>query len=185
LNGTTVTQAADLYQHRAYLETLLTYGTDTAASHLTNALWYPDGGDMPPCDSTKADSKNEEFVTCWNRIKQSKEFKLYGRIHSDLSNVAQFLISGVKLQTKFMKTKITFFLMNTNAESKMTFQFLETQLIVNRVRPNSAILLVQTMTPGKGVPAIYNLTSVELKTFTFSSGSQSLSIYNAIIGPIP
>jgi hypothetical protein len=37
----------------------------------------------------------------------------------------------------------------------------------------------------QGVLARYNITRVELKTFTFSSGSQSLSIDNAVIGPLP
>jgi hypothetical protein len=30
---------ANLYQYCAYLENLLTYGTDSASSHLTNAYW--------------------------------------------------------------------------------------------------------------------------------------------------
>ena len=38
LNGTTITQTTDLYQYRSYLETLLTYGSDAAISHLTNGF---------------------------------------------------------------------------------------------------------------------------------------------------
>ena len=34
LNGTQITQATDLYNYRAYLETLLTHGSDAAESHL-------------------------------------------------------------------------------------------------------------------------------------------------------
>ena len=37
----------------------------------------------------------------------------------------------------------------------------------------------------KGGVARYNMTRVELKSFTFSSGSQSLSIDNAVLGPVP
>ena len=37
LNGTTITQSNEHYNYRSYLETLLTYGTDAAATHLTNA----------------------------------------------------------------------------------------------------------------------------------------------------
>ena len=33
LNGTQITQGTDLYNYRAYLETLLTYGSDAADSH--------------------------------------------------------------------------------------------------------------------------------------------------------
>jgi hypothetical protein len=52
LNGVNITPAADLYHYRAYLETLLTYGTDAAKTHLTNAYWYIDDGDMGPIDPT-------------------------------------------------------------------------------------------------------------------------------------
>jgi hypothetical protein len=37
----------------------------------------------------------------------------------------------------------------------------------------------------KGILARYNLTRVELKSFTFSKGAQSLSIDNAILGTVP
>jgi hypothetical protein len=46
LNGTPIIQAGDLYQYQAYLETLLSYGNDAAVSHITNAFWYLDDGDM-------------------------------------------------------------------------------------------------------------------------------------------
>ena len=37
---------ARAYNYRAYLETLLTYGTDAASSQLSNCNWYLDAGDM-------------------------------------------------------------------------------------------------------------------------------------------
>jgi len=37
LNGAEITQASDHYDYRSYLKTLLTYGADAAATHLTNA----------------------------------------------------------------------------------------------------------------------------------------------------
>ena len=46
LNGFTVTHSADLYYCRAYLETLLSYGNEAAKSHLTNAFWYRNTGNM-------------------------------------------------------------------------------------------------------------------------------------------
>jgi len=52
LNGVPVTQSHEHYNYRAYLETLLTYGSDASASHLTNSYWYLNTGDMQPCDPT-------------------------------------------------------------------------------------------------------------------------------------
>ena len=83
LNGVTITQATILYNYRSYFETL------------TNALWYLDNGDLLPSDPTAANKKNKGFITRWNRIKQSKEVQLYGRIHSDICNVPLYLIPGV------------------------------------------------------------------------------------------
>jgi len=37
LNGTTLTQSREHHNYRWYLEILLTYGTEAAAAHLTNA----------------------------------------------------------------------------------------------------------------------------------------------------
>jgi len=41
LNRTQITQGTDLYNYRAYLETLLTYGSDAADSHLKmlSGIW--------------------------------------------------------------------------------------------------------------------------------------------------
>jgi len=39
LNGKTITQTTELYQYCSYLETLLTYDSEAAASYLTNAYW--------------------------------------------------------------------------------------------------------------------------------------------------
>jgi hypothetical protein len=57
LNNVCVSQSTELYNYRSYLETLLTYGNDVAQTHLTNAFWYLDTGDMLPHDPTAAAKK--------------------------------------------------------------------------------------------------------------------------------
>ena len=58
-------------------------------------------------------------------------------------------------------------------------------MLVKRVKPDPVILLAHTATLNTGALARYNMTRVELKTFTFSAGSKSLSIDNAVLGPVP
>jgi hypothetical protein len=72
--------------------------------------------------------------------------------------------------------------MSTKGDSTTKFQFHEAYLLVNRIRPNSSYLIEHNTTPSKGDIAGYNLTSVELKSFTFSPGPKSLSIDNAVLG---
>ena len=70
LNGVTITQANEHYNYRSYLETLLTYGTRAAATHLTNKYWYRDTGNMLPCDPAAESvtaTTNWGFITRWDR----------------------------------------------------------------------------------------------------------------------
>jgi len=125
LNGVNITPASELYPYRSYLETILTYGSDASNSHLTNAYWYLDEGDVLAGDPTSADIKNKGFPKGWNRQKLSKIIELYGRQHADICNVSQFLLSGVRMQIRSNKAKDDFYLMNANADSKATFKFLD------------------------------------------------------------
>jgi hypothetical protein len=184
LNGTTITQSTELYNYHSLLETLLTYGNDAATTHLTNAMWILDDGNMAVNDPTAADSTNRGFMTRWSLTKKSQEIELYGRIHTDFCNMPVYLLPGVRLQIKFTKAKSSFYLMNKDAESKTVFQFLDAQLWVKRIRPNPRIPLTHNTVVSKGGVARYNMTRVELKSFTFSSGSQSLPIDNVVLGPI-
>jgi hypothetical protein len=84
-----------------------------------------------------------------------------------------------------IKAKSQFYLMNKDAKSETVFKFLDAQLLVNRVTANSDILTAHNATLRQRPDARYNMTRVELKTFTFCSGPQSLSIDNAVFGPIP
>ena len=130
LNVVTITPAADLYQYRAYLETLLTYSRDAAALHLTNTFRYLDNGDMLHCDpsATYTDATNKGFIARWNRIKQNKEVEMVGRSHSDICNVPTHLLPGVRMQIKLTKARREFFLVNKDADSKVIFKFLATSV---------------------------------------------------------
>ena len=66
-NGVRITQSGDLYQYRPYLETLLTYGSDAPASHLTNSFRDLGRGDMLLCNPSTANKTaavtNVGFIT--------------------------------------------------------------------------------------------------------------------------
>jgi len=183
LNGVNITQSGDLYNFR-YLEVLLTYGSDASLAHLTNSYWYKDTGNMLPCDPTKTydDTTSTGFIDRWNRQKQIKVIDMYARVHSDICILPKFIIPGVRIKIKITKAEQDICLVSGTPDSK-TIRFLSARLYVRRVRANPIIMVALNNTLNTS-PAIYNLT-VELKTFTFSSGTQSLSIDNAVIGRIP
>ena len=124
-----ITPVSELYPFRSYLESLLTYGSDAANSHLTNAYWYLDEGDVLAGDPTSDIIKNKGFVKRWDRQKQNKVIELYDRLHADICNVSQFLLSGVRMQIRLTKAKDDFYHTNANADTKATFKFLDAELI--------------------------------------------------------
>jgi len=143
---------------------------------------YLDTGNKIGGDCTKpAETINDGFVSRWNRMK--KPYNRNVRAHSfRYCNVSLYLLNGVKIQIKLTKARQAFFLLSNKADSKVTFKFAEARLYLKRIRPNPAILAAHNETLIKGFPTRYIFTRVELKIFTFASGSRYLSIDNAVLG---
>jgi hypothetical protein len=106
LNSTLITHSSDKYQYRAFLETLLSYWSDAAETHLTNAYWYKDTGNLLTCESTdtSADMTNTGWVRRWNLQKQSKEIEMEGLLHADICNAQTLIIPGVSVTVLFDKS---------------------------------------------------------------------------------
>ena len=163
---------------------LLTYGTNAASSHLSNSYSYLDNGDKNPCDpmaETHTSATSDGFIARWSRLSGSRDVQLFGRLHTDVCNVPLFLLPRVQLQIKLTKARPSFYLMDNTADAKTTFNFLDAYLIVRRVQPKPLIRSAHDTALAEG----YNMTRVDLKTFTFSAGSKSRFIDNAVLGPLP
>jgi hypothetical protein len=108
LNGTTITQATELYNYSSLLVSHLTYGIDAATILLTNALWVLDNGNMATCYPTATDSTNRGFMTRRSLTKQSQEIELYGQIPTYFCNVPVYLLPVVKVKDKIHKGQVEF-----------------------------------------------------------------------------
>jgi len=65
----------------------MTYGSDAAATHLSNAYWYLDTGDLQPVDPSAENitaMTKKGLILRWSRISASREVQLFGRLHSDI-----------------------------------------------------------------------------------------------------
>ena len=146
LIGVPFTQSHEHYNYRAYLETLLTYGTDATSSHLSTSYWYLDSGDVQPSDPTAekhSSATNDGFLARWSRLSGSMDVQLFGRLHTDPCNVPLFLLPRVPLQIKLTKVRPSFYLMNKSADTKTSFKFLDAHHLVRRVQPKPKILEAQ------------------------------------------
>jgi len=97
LTGVAVTQLNEHYNNLSYPETLLTYSTDTAASHLTRTYWFLESSDMRPCGplvENHTATTNEGYITPWTRLTGNRDVQLFGLLHTDICNVPFFLLPG-------------------------------------------------------------------------------------------
>jgi len=119
----------------------MTYGSDAASTHLSNAYWYLDTGDMHPVDPsaenmTAMTNRESPFVgTGLARV--GKYSYLVDNIVTYLTcPVPLYLLPDVRLQIRLNKTRPSFYLMKKRVDSKTVFKFLDAQLRVRCVRPN-------------------------------------------------
>jgi len=112
---------------------------------------------------------NGVLITRWDKLSGSKELQVFGRLHSVLFKFPLVLLPGVNIKIKVTKARTSFYMMGKEVDSKTTFKFLDAQLLVKRVKTDPVTLLVHTATLNTGALARYNMTRVELKTFTFSA----------------
>ena len=148
---------------------------------------YLDNGDMNPCEhmaETHISATNGGFTARWARAICSRDVQLLGRLHTDLCNFPLFLMPRVQLQIKLTNARPSFYLINKTADSKPTFKFLDAYLMVRRVQPIHLNLSAHERALSEGPLTRYNITRVDLKTFTFSAVSKSGSTDNEVLGPL-
>ena len=112
LNGTLVTPSTNTYAYRAYIEALLSYGTDAKDSQLTVQLWHNDTATrMDAVDIDDGPAANAGFVARRANILRSRVVDMMGRLHVDLFLQDKFLINGVDVKIRLVRSKPAFALM--------------------------------------------------------------------------
>jgi len=107
LNQRLVSSPGNTYAYRSYIETLLNYGPAAKKSHLTSALWFDDEtGDM---DSTE--DENQGLVDRREFTEKSLPVDMLGHIHADIFNQEKFLLNGVELRLRLIRSRDAFSLM--------------------------------------------------------------------------
>ncbi|CAK1583616.1 unnamed protein product [Parnassius mnemosyne] len=180
LNQKLVSPPNNTYAYRTYMETLLNYAPAAKQSHLTCSLWYEDtAGKM---DST--DGKNIGFVKRQELISESKEIEMIGHLHGDIFNQDKFLINGVEMSVKLVRSRESFNLIVGSNDVKFKVCITDATLIVRRARINPSVLLAHQKVLAS-TTAKYPITRAEVKVLTIPSGVQGKTLDNIFLGQVP
>ncbi|XP_072756028.1 uncharacterized protein F54H12.2-like [Anoplolepis gracilipes] len=179
-NQKLVSPPNNAYAYRAYIEALLNYSSPAKTTHLTSSLW---DADTPGYMDDLLESKgNAALVRRARYIHGERALDLIGHLHCDVFNQDKFLINGVEVRLRLVRSEDSFCLMESNSLSKI--HILDANLLVRRAKISAEVLLAHARMLSK-VTAKYPLTRVEVKTFTIHSGVMAESIDNAILGQLP
>ncbi|XP_050449695.1 uncharacterized protein F54H12.2-like [Cataglyphis hispanica] len=181
-NQKLVSPPNNAYAYRAYIEALLNYSSPAKTSHLTSCLWDADtpGRKDEPVESKTA---NSALVRRAHYIRGGRALDLIGHLHCDVFNQDKFLINGVEVRLRLVRSKYSFCLMDSNGTSSK-IHILNASLLVRRAKISAGLLLAHARMLSK-VTAKYPLTRVEVKTFTIHSGVVAESLDNVILGQLP
>lgn len=177
LNQKLVSVGGNTYPYRAYIETLLSYGAEAKESHLSSALWVTDTAEHMDAteDENKGLKKRRSFVL------NSSPIDLMGHIHSDIFHQNKYLLNGVELKVKLLRSRDEFSLMS---KSQFKVNIMEASLMVRRVKINPTVLIAHAKAIEQ-YSAKYPITRVDVKSFTIPAGMMGKTIDNVYLGQLP
>jgi len=116
---------------------------------------------------------------------RSQEIVMMGRLHSDLFRQDRFLLNGVEMGIKIIRSRDAFNLIKAgDADFQVKVVITDATLLVRQVRINPSVLIAHSRDLEKAT-AKYPLTRVEIKTVTVPAQVMSKSSDNLILGVIP
>lgn len=181
LNERLISSSSNLYPFRAYIETLLNYGSDYKKSFLTSECFYKDTANhLDESDPTKDNIGLKKRASL---IEKSKVLDMIGNLHCDLFYQDRLLLNLVDLKIKLTRTRPEFCLIaSKNANYSVIIE--HASLFIRKVKVSPGVLLGHmkaiAMTPAK-----YPINRILCKMYSISKGSFSFSQDNVFLGQMP
>ena len=183
LNEKLVTPSVNTYPYKAYIETLLSHGTESKNSWLEAELYHKDEPPMDSYDPSDEDA-NPGLIARQNKIEQSKIVELIGRPHVDIFQQDRYLLNGVSMDLRFIRSSKDFFLMSPEIQ-KFKTQIIHASLHVRKVRLNPTISLQHASALDQDITAKYPMRRGVVTSFAVSAGNLSFNKENLISGQLP
>ena len=181
-NQKLVSPPNNAYAYRAYIEALLNYASPAKTSHLTSCLWDMDTpGFMDAMPDKDSEIPNRGLAKRARYVQGGRALDLIGHLHCDVFNQDKFLINGVEVRMRLVRSKDAFCLMEATTAK---IRILDASLLVRRAKISPGVLLAHARMLSQ-TTAKYPLTRVEVKTFTIHGGLVGESIDNVILGQLP
>ena len=184
-NEKLVSSASGNYPYRAYIENLLTYGTDAKNSQKTSALYYRDTpGKMDVHDPSAADG-NAGLAKRYTFTNGGKIVDLLGRLHASVFMQDRLLINGVDVKVKLTRAKSDFTLMSSVTDAAFKVKIIDAVWRVRKVQVSSSLMLEHARALAHNNNVSYPISRVECRIFSIPRGNHALTHENLFLNQIP
>ena len=180
MNNTRVSDASTNYAYRAYIPTILTYGTEAKCTWLTNQLFIKDTTEMDANSGTGNKGLNER--TLYTDLSQTVH--LMGPLYSDVWQMERWIIPGVSLNLSLWRNNNDFLLMTSNLVKKYNVEITEAKLIVCYCTLQQPAYLAFEAALSLSA-AKYPLLKTELKNYSLPKDSTDKTFEDVFNGKIP
>ena len=182
LNDTLVTPSSNTYPFRAYVDTVLSYGAEAKNTQLTSQLWYKDtAGYM---DATTVYGGNTRLIERQRHIAESRIVEMMGRLHVDLFLQDRFLLNGISVKIRLVRSKDAFSLMAGGQNPDYKVQIVDAVLFARKAVLSPTVQMAHIKALEKGT-AKYPIRPVDCKVYSIPQGAMSHTHENLFLGTLP
>ncbi|XP_071094919.1 uncharacterized protein F54H12.2-like [Haliotis cracherodii] len=185
-NQLEITPSMGTYPYRAYLETLLSYGTGAKTSHLRCPGWFTDDAGKMDVFNPDADAntRNTGVRTRRDLIVPTKEVELTGRLHCDLFLQDRYLLDGVPMKLELLRSPDEFFFICA-ADGAYKLALTKAEFYVRQLNIDPAVRETHVSSLNAGVTAKYPLSRVHVTADDIPRGGRDFHKDHLIGGQLP
>lgn len=187
-NDVMVTNNASLtYMYKAYIESILTYGSDAQETHMQSSIMEMDDAgefDTLPTNAINAPCDNSGYTKRALLIAKSQEVEFETGLHVDMFNVGKFFPPLLKLGIIFNRNPDKFSLLYEDVSQNYRIEIKALKLTARKIRMNEKIYAADQMRLLKE-PMLIPYTSSIIKTTTVSSGNSTFHWQSVFHGLLP
>ena len=179
---TLVTPSSNTYPFRAYVDTVLSYGDEAKNTQLISQLWYKDtAGHM---DAKNVDGGNTGLDERRRYIAESRIVEVMGRLHVNLFLLDRFLINGVSVKIRLVRSKDAFSLIAGGQTPDYKVQIVDAVLFARKAVLSPTVQMAHIKALEKGT-AKYPIRPVDCKVYSIPQGAMSHTHENLFLGTLP
>ena len=172
------------YPYKAYIDTLLTSGTDDQGGWLQGQLFMKDinlgsSGSNDPIFGT-----NPWLAVRSQYFRESKIVDMEGPLYMDICQQTRLILDGIPLDIKLYPKPEPFVLISSNLTPNYNMKILEVVLKVCMVHVSPGILMGHSRALDSK-PAQYFLDRSDVKTFAIPQGQLVLTVEDVFQGSCP